>query len=332
MVIDTSIWRSHLLLKTPIGKSLVYALGRAKGFIGLPEVVEGELIRQVLELRNEAAEPLGKWSRIINTLADSPFDVSIPDDGALKEKVADRLRELDPILKRVPFTLDHAKAALEMVNAKVPPNGEHRQEFKDSAIWQAVLSLSSEYCVHLVTKDRGFLADPNDPSKGLAKNLQEDCSGRGVRVGVYCDLAACLKKMTHDVPAVDHACLRELILPFVEKSLQMEAARHGFLVGSTLKADITAFRVAKEDRLAVDYEVAAQCRQNPSVPTDGRADMRAIAHGSGYYNPVGRSLSGHFLQYVTFEWSYAGGGHGRICRSYEGEDVPSPFRRPIPQE
>jgi len=66
---------------------------------------------------------------------------------------------------RVPFTLEHAKAALEMVDARMPPNGEKNQQFKDSAIWQAVLALSSDYRVHLVTNDRAFLLNRGDPSK-----------------------------------------------------------------------------------------------------------------------------------------------------------------------
>ena len=40
VVIDTNIWRLELLLKAPVGVSLVYTLGRQKGCIGLPEVVE----------------------------------------------------------------------------------------------------------------------------------------------------------------------------------------------------------------------------------------------------------------------------------------------------
>lgn len=329
VVIDTNIWRSELLLKTPVGVSFVYTLGRQHGFIGLPEVVEGELTRQIVQAGHEAAETLEKSSRIISTLTDSLFPASIPADAALEKKVLDRLRELEPILVRVPFTLEHARGALEMVNAKVAPNGEKNQQFKDSAIWQAVLALSSDYCVRLVTNDRAFLDNRNDPSMGLAKNLQEDCSKRGVRVGIYCDLAVCVKEIRRDAPTVDHSLLCSLVLPSVETPLRMEAARNKVLIGDILNTDITAFRIAKGDRLAVDYKITAQCEQDSSISRGNRTNIRAIIHGSCYYDPAISSLSDHFLQYVTIEWNYPGGGHGRSIRSYEGEDVPPPFRRPV---
>src|SRR5213593_3729857 len=41
VVIDTCIWRSNLLLKNPVGMSLMYTLGRQHGVIGFPEIVEG---------------------------------------------------------------------------------------------------------------------------------------------------------------------------------------------------------------------------------------------------------------------------------------------------
>jgi len=109
VVLDTNIWRSDLLLKTPMGVSLIYTLGRQGGFIGLPEVVEGELKEQVVEEGLKAAEQLAKSSRIINTLTDSSFSPSLPTQIALEKIVDARLAELAPILVRVPFMLEHAK-------------------------------------------------------------------------------------------------------------------------------------------------------------------------------------------------------------------------------
>ena len=60
VVIDTSIWRSQLLLKTPAGVSLLYTLGRQGGFVGLPEVVEGESTNQVVQAGLEAGKELEK--------------------------------------------------------------------------------------------------------------------------------------------------------------------------------------------------------------------------------------------------------------------------------
>src|SRR5438094_4585125 len=130
VVIDTNIWRSQLLLKTPVGLSLIYALQRQSGFLGLPEVVEAELIDQVVEVGLEEAEKLANSFRKVRTLTDSPFDVPVPTKAELEKKVKERLAELKPIIVRVPFTFEHAKAALNMVIAKLPPNRPEHQQFK----------------------------------------------------------------------------------------------------------------------------------------------------------------------------------------------------------
>src|SRR5947209_2479431 len=111
VVIDTNIWRSELMLKTPVGVSLVYALGRQGGFIGLPEVVEREVKKQVVQAGLEATRSLTKSSWIVNTLTDYPFPPgSVPTQADLEKKVDTRISELAPILVRVPFTIEHARA------------------------------------------------------------------------------------------------------------------------------------------------------------------------------------------------------------------------------
>ena len=71
------------------------------------------------------------------------------------------------------------------LNAKVPPNGNKNQQFKDSAVWQAVLALSLRYSTVLLTNDKAFFRNRN-PKEGLAENLVEDCSKAGTDVkGFY---------------------------------------------------------------------------------------------------------------------------------------------------
>ena len=127
------------------------------------------------------------------------------------------------MLVRVPFTFEHAKAALNMVIAKSPPNMPRDQQFKDSAIWQAVLTLSRDYTVRLLSNDRGFLVDRSDPTKGLAANLLEDSRRAGATITVHCDLPSCLKAITCDVSSFDQARLVSLITDALMPRLRAEA-------------------------------------------------------------------------------------------------------------
>lgn len=331
VVIDTNIWRSDLLLKTPIGVSLLYTLGRQGGFIGLPEVIERELKEQVVEAGLEAAQKLVECSRIIDTLTDSPFDASSPTQIELEKIVDERIAQLEPVLVRVPFTLEHARAALEMVHAKVPPNGVKNQQFKDSAIWQAILTLSLEYTPYLVTNDRAFLRVHSDPSQGLAVNLKEDCQRIGRNVGVYCDLGSCLKSIVGDVQSFDKQYLASLISDSIMPRVRDEATRNRLEIREPFDIEITSFRTTEPDRLAVDYTAKTRCEflDQSSEEPDPRTDCRAIIHGSCYYDVRDSSISSHFIEYITFESQYATGGRGRMTRSLGKEDPTIPFRRPV---
>lgn len=247
----------------------------------------------------------------------------------MEDKVDARIAELAPILVRVAFTLDHAKAALDMVNAKVPPNGPKNQQFKDSAIWQAVLTLSTDYTVHLISNDRAFLRDRNDPKKGLALNLEADCQRVRGNVAVYCDLGSCLKAISSDTPSVDEGQLDSLIMDSITPQLRAEAVRQKCRIGDRVNIEIRAFQTDQHDRVAVDYRVTMRCAEDPSVRTDGRIDFRAIVHGSCYFGRTADFISDNFIQYITFKWNYPSGGHGGAARSFEDEDLSIPFRRPV---
>src|SRR5207249_10623075 len=108
--------------------------------------------------------------RILETLTGFPVLVPSPTKRDLEGIVDARIAELRPILKPVPFTFEHARAALAMVYAGVPPNGKKDQQFKDCAIWQAVLTLSPDHAVHFITNDRAVLRDKDNRSQGLAPN------------------------------------------------------------------------------------------------------------------------------------------------------------------
>jgi hypothetical protein len=71
-------------------------------------------------------------------------------------------------------SIEHARAALRRVNEETPPNGSKNQQFKDSAIWEAVLELAANHRVHFVTKDTGFY-EGRDLKRGLAKQLSYEC-------------------------------------------------------------------------------------------------------------------------------------------------------------
>src|SRR5687767_1960869 len=107
-------------------------------------------------------------------LMGSADDYQVPSEAEFEESAKSRLQELNSLLRRVPFTLEHAKSALKRVNDETPPNGPKNQQFKDSAIWEAVIELSETYPVHFVTEDKGFF-EGREIRRGLAQALKAEC-------------------------------------------------------------------------------------------------------------------------------------------------------------
>jgi hypothetical protein len=273
----------------------------------------------------EDAEQAKKYSRKISTLTGSPPLAFLPSQVELEQIVAKRLAELAPILERIQFTPAHAIAALDMVDAKVPPNSEKNQQFKDSVIWQAVLDLSRKYTVHFITNDKGFFLD-RDQSKGLAVNLQQDCTAANGSIAVYCDLDSCLEAIRSDRPLFDYERLKSLIKSFVIPKLQAEATRLQYYeIKELFRADITSFRTTDPNRIAMDYTITIDVYS--SAIQDHGKECRAVAYGSCYYDCISDSISDNFIEEIRFVSRST--RHGR---SFRHEDPSIPFPRPLPQD
>jgi hypothetical protein len=323
VVVDTSIWRSDPLLRGPMGVTLVYVLSRQEGRLALPEVVESELKKQIVEVGREARAKVDEGARILSLLTDRVYASDSPDDEFLEACVDSRLKELEPLLLREAFTLEHAKAALAMVNARIPPNGPKDQQFKDSAIWQAALSVAARHSTHLVTKDKAFFAE-RDTAKGLAANLLIDCRRAGVTINLHSDIASCLKALTADEPPVDRERVAELIQAAVLNLLRVQAEKQRFEVTGPVETKIKAFRTVTPDRIAIDYTLITGIVDGPSLGCSPREDARGIAHGSCYYLPALQTLEGHLVQQISLR--HKSGSNTRTFREY---DAAYPFPRPL---
>lgn len=221
--------------------------------IGLPEVLEREVQGQLYEGAAEAAGKIRTGQMVLRAL-DTGHSVSSFDEGGLRQRVAARLEELERLMLRVPFTLEHARAALERVMAGSPPNSRHNQQFKDSAIWEALFDIGSEYDVYFVTADKGFFTS-RDPTRGLAEELSHDIRERERTIEVIYakDQDAILQRLGVETTVVP----RERVLTAVEASLreriELEAAEHGFAPGIPENEQLTAYVTPTPSILAVSF-------------------------------------------------------------------------------
>jgi hypothetical protein len=317
VVVDTNIWRSTLLLKTALAHSLLYTIDRLRVKLGLPEVIERELKPQIVEHGLVAYRQAEKHGRILDALIALPFFERESVVTDLENSVDKRLQELAPVLQRVPFTFEHAQAALDLVINKLPPN-EKNQQFKDSAIWQAVLELASNHRVHFVTKDSAFFANSTDSTRELAPILADECRTRGAEVFVYDELANCLLSLLGPEPEVDKERIVALIEPFIVEEVTTFAQKNRFELGEREKFHVSVFRTESAQRVAADFEIESRCSPIDAPGYPKEAIFRVWARGTCYYLIDTSQVTDVYLNAIDIKWR-SPGGWGTSSRSLGGD-------------
>ena len=120
VVLDTNVWISQNLLRSPSASALLFSLLQAKGMLGFPEVVELEVRKQALRVARENRERIVQQVRhLSDMLGTSPNQLideqDLPTDDQITATVQERIVSLEKLLVRVPFTHEHARRALERV-------------------------------------------------------------------------------------------------------------------------------------------------------------------------------------------------------------------------
>ncbi len=257
VVLDTNVWvYGTSLLRTALGAALTYSLVRLGGTLGLPEVVEMELVKHTVSEGKKSVEAIRAGVSRLSQLTGSVGDYShlLHTDDSLKAAAKQRLEVLEHLVERVPFTLDHARSALGRVMDETPPNRHKDQQYKDSAIWEAVLELSRERNVHLVTGDKGFFAN-RDPKKGLAHNLKQEADAVGGGIIAHPDLRSCLEALKENVPRLDPGELADAVDHAVIEDLRKIAADHEFELGNLTDSNVSTFLTERMNVLATSFEL-----------------------------------------------------------------------------
>lgn len=138
VVLDTNSWISNMLLRTPLGRSLVFAIIQLEAVIGLPDVVKRELPARWRDLAHTNLTKARDSQQTISGMTGGKFESTLPEEDGLFALCEQRLQELNKLLAPVPMTIEHAQHALDRVIAHLPPNGEKDEQFRDTLLWEAV--------------------------------------------------------------------------------------------------------------------------------------------------------------------------------------------------
>jgi len=339
VVIDTNIWYqdSSFLLKTPMGSALLYILKQSNGKIGLPEIIEEETIRNTVKIGIKSVEAINKNFETIKMLMGFIKPYELPEKEKIEAVVTERLAELEDLIIRIPFTWEHAKSALRRVNEKTPPN-EKNQQFKDSAIWEAILTLLDSYTVHFITADNHFFKGNNSGTGHLAGNLQTDCYNRGGNVYIYNNIAACLEKLQKEVPPLDISNIILKIDGIINDQLRRELLTEvGFEITELANeiSSVLPFLTELKDNLALSFELFYNCIDIQNDDSNKRKDAILRIKGSCLYEFNTQILSNLEVDFERIYWEDPNGELGRRGVVYASaviggiEQINYTFREPV---
>ena len=246
--------------------------------LGLPEVVEREIHRNALRLGRESSGRIRDSYRRLQ-LFGFATPIQTPSDVEIGRHVTGRLAELEPYIERVPFTLDHAQAALDRVLDQSPPNSANNQQFKDSAIWEAALTLCARFAVRFVTADKAFYANQTY-AHGLTDRLLADVAAGGFDLVLYPDLETLLLAVQETATVPNYVEVARRITASVQPEVERVLGEHGLAITSTLDTRLSALPTAAADVLAVGFQSRFLAADKVEGATGGQRPTDVTVKGS----------------------------------------------------
>jgi hypothetical protein len=324
-------------LKTPLGAAILFALKRMGGYIGLPEVVELELAQVISKAGMDASTRIDEQYALLQILLGQRPGIELPTEATFDATVRARLLELQDVIVRIAFTYEHAKAALRKVIQHLPPSSDKNEEFRDTAIWEAVLELSQTYSVHFITADNDFFQGHN-VANGLAAKIKEDIQRAGQSILVHRDLESCLALLKQDMPPFDLQPATQAIDQYMRTDLEAVAASKDFYLGPLIEASIQPYVTEKSGMLALHFSNRYQLTYLSGTPDAPRSAAQMVTSGSCAYDLNSVNISNLQKSREDFTWRDADGAPQTIMNQYVypepivlgTKQIPHKFLRPLP--
>ncbi|WP_132978500.1 PIN domain-containing protein [Thiobaca trueperi] len=297
---DTNTWRANLLLRTAMGSAFLYTLNSAQHKLGLPEVIEEEIYKHTEIAASEAKEKIDRYFRDIQAIAGFHSPYELPNEDKIRESITARFQELEKLLIRIPFTLEHAKSALHRVNQNRPPSSTKRQQFKDCAIWEAALDLGREYDIFLVSNDGDFYKDSK--RKELNQILEEEAKESGVSLAVFTSIEGCLECLEGNRPTVDAKQLAMRIFEATQEEISRTVSKNNLRLTELSSQNINAFITENHDRLAVEYVIVVEAVNADINQINAGTSASVTVEGSCTYNIENQIVEHNQFNSVSAQW------------------------------
>ena len=168
------------MLRHRLASPLLLVLRQHSAVLCLPELVKLEVRQHLVEKHAGAAKRARQAIGEVRQLLGAAPDFPEATDEQVASAFEQRLAQLGDLLVELPLRDEDLAAAGRMVLDMVPPNSRTDQQFKDSLLWRAVLTVADEYNVVFVSDDGDYF----DKSGKLAANLAAEAEQAPLEITV----------------------------------------------------------------------------------------------------------------------------------------------------
>lgn len=242
--------------------------------------------------------------------------ITAPSQDAVRQGIDRRWEELSGATKELPFSFEHARAALHRIIAKLPPCGSNNEQFRDSCIWQAVLDLASEAAVHLVTNDNAFYESGRSES-GMSTVLAAEAKSAEHTIRLHRKLSdflneAGLREETPDTENIKIAIEPHLI-EAARDIVTNQTKEPGFRLGPLSVVKIEGYATPKMSFVAVHFSAKFELEaETPGSIVEPQSAVMTLS-GSCTHDPNSGSVAD--LQISDWQISSKRGGWTSISAS-----------------
>jgi hypothetical protein len=300
VILDTNIWVSERLLQSSLGSAALYALATDSALIILPEIVEMEVELVLEKQADRAVDDLRKNVEFLRQISGhQKIFHAVPTKKALKDGVGQRLKELDGVIIRAPFTIEHARSALHRILNHLPPSGDNNEQFRDCCIWAVATDFSASRVVHLITNDGAFYSG-RDRRQGMAESLRASLNKIGHTIELHSSLNGFLEAISHStIETLEKEVLLDKIansvIPIAREYAAERATSHRsqrFELTEAKQMTIKGYATPKPTTIAVAFEATFDLGLIDLEGLEERqTDTILILNGSCSYDAIKREIS-----------------------------------------
>lgn len=308
VVLDSNIWISESLLRTPRGAALLYSLRQLDGRVAFNTVIKKEVTRNIIEKRyNKAVRNVKSGLRSIQIISGERPEIEIPSEEEIEDNILGRFDEISDYLEFCNLSIDDYESATDRIIYKKPPS-KNGEEFRDSLIWEMTLEMGIENDIHIVTKDSDFCQNKN-PNKGLNKELESEFSELAGDIKHHKNISEFLSYMEEDIEHPDKEYIARIIKEYSQDRLQEESEDKQFVLGDFQEYSIDIYLTEEDSTLSVDFALNYDAFDITDSEGNEIEEATFVAKGSCSYNLDEESAD-------DIEWDEM------TCVNSEGETIP----------